>query len=178
MWWGVKYIIPKSSILWVAPVLAALCGCGTATNVNARNDLGTTCAADLQDEPFVSASGGLVAGLITAQMNREIAEKNTARRQAVRAHQPQGCPPDGPLVIRGDNDRQAQNQLQDLQGQVRDWQQQQIQQQQFRDQQDWLRDQQQQMRNQQEWLSDMIDATQPRETLNKVGARDGLTAEA
>jgi hypothetical protein len=86
----------KSSFLLVFPMLAGLCGCRTGANVNAWNDLAPTCAADLQDEPFVSVGGGLITGLITAQMNREIAERNTARRQAARAKQPLDCPPDAP----------------------------------------------------------------------------------
>jgi hypothetical protein len=86
--------MPKSSILLVVPVLAALCACGTAANVNARNDAGKTCVADVQDEPFVNVGNGLITGQITAQMNREIAERNTERRQAARAHQPLDCPPD------------------------------------------------------------------------------------
>jgi hypothetical protein len=38
----------------------------TAPNLNARNDLGTSCAAGLQDEPFVNVGSGLITGLITA----------------------------------------------------------------------------------------------------------------
>src|SRR6266446_10771481 len=87
----------KSSIILIVPMLAGLCGCATAPNLNARNDPdGRVCAADVQDEPFVSVGNGLITGLITAQMNREIAERNTARRQAPRAQQPLGCPPDAP----------------------------------------------------------------------------------
>lgn len=45
----------KSSILLVVLFLAALSGCGTTANLNARSDMdGKVYAADLQDEPFVS----------------------------------------------------------------------------------------------------------------------------
>lgn len=61
-----NYGMAKSSILLVVPVLAGLCGYVTAPNPNALNDLGTTCAADLQDEPFVNIGSELITGLITA----------------------------------------------------------------------------------------------------------------
>jgi hypothetical protein len=85
------------SIIVVAAFAALLSGCGTPSNVtNARNEMGYACAADVQDEPFVSVGHGLITGHITAEMNREIAERNTARRQAARAYQPAYCPPDAP----------------------------------------------------------------------------------
>jgi hypothetical protein len=83
-------------LLILSALALLLGGCGAATNVNARNDTGNTCVADVQDEPFVIVGTGLITGRITAEMNREIAERNTARRQAARAQQPPDCPPDVP----------------------------------------------------------------------------------
>ena len=85
------------SLIIVGAFSAFLSGCGTTSNVtSARNEMANTCAVDVQDEPFVNVGHGLITGSITAEMNREIAERNTARRQAARANQPSYCPPDVP----------------------------------------------------------------------------------
>jgi hypothetical protein len=84
-------------LIIVGAFAGLLSGCGTAGNVTgARSEIVNTCAADVQDEPFVSVGNGLITGRITAEMNREIAERNTLRRQAARANQPRYCPPDAP----------------------------------------------------------------------------------